>query len=98
MHLLPYRLGERDAAALDDDVDVVIGPAEKAVPDITADDKGPYAQLGSRFRHHPEHGMIQISFRSCHTISLHFGARGRKSNCSPCRSKKKVFGPFVMTI
>ena len=80
------------------DIDIIVRPAQEAVADITADDKGPYALFSGRVGDDPEDRMVQISFGQGHTISSHDGAFSRKRKPSPVRPKRKVFTPFVIAI
>ena len=61
------RLGQRDAATLHDDVDVIGRPSEETVPDETADHECPNAHLPGDFADQGENGMIQKTARNrCH--------------------------------
>ena len=60
--------GERDAAALHHDVDVISFPSQEAVSYETAYHKGSYADVFRHFRNYPEYGVLQISFCQGHVI------------------------------
>ena len=68
LYIFGDRRGERDAAALHHDVNVVGFPSQKAVPYETAYHKGSYADALRHFRNYPEYGVLQISFCQGHVI------------------------------
>ena len=62
MHAFAYGRCQVQAAALNDNVNVVARAAKEAVAHVASYDKGPYAHPGGLLGNYPEYGLVKEAF------------------------------------
>ncbi len=67
LNLRGHSLGQSDSASLHDYVDVVVRPAEEAVPHITSYHESPYTKFLRGLRDYSENRVVKTPLRYCRT-------------------------------